>query len=105
MPVHNELMSVRFENWTTAGLGTATIMQGIRSSCGSVDAYYDMHGRYFECSRLGIQWAKNTPLSATNPAVTALTLVAKFVMVTVWIRSYPGSQVLFWPSRSLVVNA
>ncbi|KAK0216150.1 hypothetical protein EV421DRAFT_1851696 [Armillaria borealis] len=27
------------------------------------DAYYDMHGRYFEGSRLSIQWAKNPPSS------------------------------------------
>ncbi|KAF5353404.1 hypothetical protein D9756_008004 [Leucocoprinus leucothites] len=27
------------------------------------DAYYDMHGRHFEGSRLSIQWAKNPPSS------------------------------------------
>ncbi|KAG2078478.1 hypothetical protein BDR04DRAFT_1131538 [Suillus decipiens] len=34
-----------------------------RSQRHAEDAYYDMHGRYFEGSRLSIQWAKNPPSS------------------------------------------
>ncbi|KAF4612069.1 hypothetical protein D9613_003883 [Agrocybe pediades] len=34
-----------------------------KSSRDAEDAYYDMHGRYFEGSRLSIQWAKNPPSS------------------------------------------
>ncbi|KAF8154188.1 hypothetical protein B0H34DRAFT_662251 [Crassisporium funariophilum] len=34
-----------------------------RSNRDAEDAYYDMHGRYFEGSRLSIQWAKNPPSS------------------------------------------
>ncbi|KAF8968809.1 hypothetical protein BDZ97DRAFT_2072801 [Flammula alnicola] len=34
-----------------------------RSTRDAEDAYYDMHGRYFEGSRLSIQWAKNPPSS------------------------------------------
>ncbi|TFK29121.1 RNA-binding domain-containing protein [Coprinopsis marcescibilis] len=34
-----------------------------RSTRDAEDAYYDMHGRYFEGSRLNIQWAKNPPSS------------------------------------------
>jgi len=34
-----------------------------RSTRDAEDAYYDMHGRMFEGSRLGIQWAKNPPSS------------------------------------------
>ncbi|PPQ79301.1 hypothetical protein CVT25_002578 [Psilocybe cyanescens] len=34
-----------------------------KSNRDAEDAYYDMHGRYFEGSRLSIQWAKNPPSS------------------------------------------
>ncbi|GBE87175.1 hypothetical protein BKA93DRAFT_815232 [Sparassis latifolia] len=34
-----------------------------RSTRDAEDAYYDMHGRSFEGSRLSIQWAKNPPSS------------------------------------------
>ncbi|KAH7911264.1 hypothetical protein BJ138DRAFT_1126184 [Hygrophoropsis aurantiaca] len=34
-----------------------------RSQRDAEDAYYDMHGKYFEGSRLSIQWAKNPPSS------------------------------------------
>ncbi|KAI0060191.1 RNA-binding domain-containing protein [Artomyces pyxidatus] len=34
-----------------------------RSTRDAEDAYYDMHGRQFEGSRLSIQWAKNPPSS------------------------------------------
>ncbi|KAH9040912.1 hypothetical protein EDB83DRAFT_2410733 [Lactarius deliciosus] len=34
-----------------------------RSTRDAEDAYYDMHGRMFEGSRLGLQWAKNPPSS------------------------------------------
>ncbi|KAI0092286.1 hypothetical protein BDY19DRAFT_929304 [Irpex rosettiformis] len=34
-----------------------------RSTRDAEDAYYDMHGRYFEGSRISIQWAKNPPSS------------------------------------------
>ncbi|TFK99860.1 hypothetical protein BDV98DRAFT_650563 [Pterulicium gracile] len=34
-----------------------------RSTRDAEDAYYDMHGRKFEGSRLSIQWAKNPPSS------------------------------------------
>ncbi|KAI0052403.1 RNA-binding domain-containing protein [Auriscalpium vulgare] len=34
-----------------------------RSTRDAEDAYYDMHGRHFEGSRLSIQWAKNPPSS------------------------------------------
>ncbi|KAF5329349.1 hypothetical protein D9619_008939 [Psilocybe cf. subviscida] len=34
-----------------------------KSTRDAEDAYYDMHGRHFEGSRLSIQWAKNPPSS------------------------------------------
>ncbi|KAI0790970.1 hypothetical protein C8Q75DRAFT_758735 [Abortiporus biennis] len=34
-----------------------------RSARDAEDAYYDMHGRYFDGARLSIQWAKNPPSS------------------------------------------
>ncbi|KAI0692317.1 hypothetical protein BC835DRAFT_1357620 [Cytidiella melzeri] len=34
-----------------------------RSTRDAEDAYYDMHGRIFEGSRISIQWAKNPPSS------------------------------------------